>query len=225
MTVRKYPITSVKHGDGFVPAVLICCGEPGCTAAASMKATGRSGPAPEFAERFFRRQGWELGRKPSDDRCPDHTKKAKRNAAEHKETADMPTNKTPAVAEPPRQLGRDEQRIIHAYLQGVYIDEVGYSVGWTDQTVASNLNVPVAWVSEVREQFFGDAGSNPEIDNFVVQAKTLAGVQEILEHDLQVTVQALSSLQERMRKVREDITTLNTTAARIDAAINKKGKR
>ena len=50
-------------------------------------------------------------------------------------------------------------------LDDVYGDNA-YGGAWTDTTVARDLNVPRAWVSEVREAFFGPEGSNPLLDRY-----------------------------------------------------------
>lgn len=59
-------------------------------------------------------------------------------------------------AEAPKQMGRDERRLIFEKLNEVYVDErTGYSAKWSDETVAKDMGVPRAWVSEVRDQNFG----------------------------------------------------------------------
>ncbi len=68
-------------------------------------------------------------------------------------------------AELPPQMGRDDRRIIMEKLDDVYGDNA-YGGSWTDTTVARDLNVPRAWVSEVREAFFGPEGSNPLLDRY-----------------------------------------------------------
>ncbi len=73
------------------------------------------------------------------------------------------TMKAPPVvaAEPPREMGRTEKRIIWAKLEEVYLDEKrGYSAGWTDETVAKDLGVPRAWVAAVRDEGFGPLGAD-----------------------------------------------------------------
>ncbi|WP_181409841.1 hypothetical protein [Martelella alba] len=71
------------------------------------------------------------------------------------------TVSTPMVkADPPPVMKRDDRRIIAAKLDDVYSTDA-YVEPWTDAAVAKDLGVPRAWVSEVREAFFGPEGGNP----------------------------------------------------------------
>ena len=72
---------------------------------------------------------------------------------------------TPAQEpEAPKRPTRDEKRIIFQTIDGVYVGEkTGYSEGWNDKRIASDLGVPVIWVSTIREENFG-----PDIDQTMV---------------------------------------------------------
>jgi hypothetical protein len=61
-----------------------------------------------------------------------------------------------ALAEAPRTPTRDEKRAIMDKLNAVYA-EGAYADAWSDKAVAGALNVPVAWVAEIRAEFFGEA--------------------------------------------------------------------
>lgn len=77
-------------------------------------------------------------------------------------------------ADPPREMSRDDRRIIFAKIDEIYVGN-GYQAPWTDTAVAKDLGVPAAWVAKVRDEMFGPEGSNPEIDNFL---KELAGLRK-----------------------------------------------
>lgn len=83
--------------------------------------------------------------------------------------------KTNAVAvEPPREMSRDDRRVIFAKLNEVYIDESkGYDNGWSDHRVAVDLGVPRAWVASVREEMFGPDKSNAEARQLVQDGRAL----------------------------------------------------
>lgn len=79
----------------------------------------------------------------------------------------MPTPaKTPAaltIVVEPREMSRADKRIIFNKLEEVYGDEhTGYSSGWSDQKVASDLGVAVDWVRTLRDENFGPEGHSPE---------------------------------------------------------------
>lgn len=84
------------------------------------------------------------------------------------DTQPMPTpakTPTPAltVVVEPREMSRTDKRIIFSKLEQVYGDEhTGYSNGWSDQKVASDLGVAVDWVRTLRDENFGPEGHSPE---------------------------------------------------------------
>jgi hypothetical protein len=102
------------------------------------------------------------------------------------ETAAMPTPTNPpkpvslaqvrnASDEPPREMTRQDRQVVFAKLMDVYVSESeGYSVGWTDQRVATDLGVPVAWVAKVRDENFGPARDNAEIRQLLADSKAAA---------------------------------------------------
>ncbi|WP_126398732.1 hypothetical protein [Blastochloris tepida] len=65
----------------------------------------------------------------------------------------------PAVAvEPPRSATPRDRRRIQDTLDDVYdLDAGGYKPGASDEEVARRLDVPRAWVSEVRDMLYGPA--------------------------------------------------------------------
>ena len=61
-----------------------------------------------------------------------------------------------SVVEPPRKATLDDRRLIRMKLDDVYlVDDGMYSGSLSDAKIAKDLNVPVAWVAEVRE-LYGD---------------------------------------------------------------------
>ncbi|MFN8996570.1 MAG: hypothetical protein ACK5X3_23305 [Pseudomonadota bacterium] len=61
-----------------------------------------------------------------------------------------------SVVEPPRKPTIDDRRLVRMKLDDVYLPDEGmYSGDLSDLKIAKDLNVPVAWVSEVRE-LYGD---------------------------------------------------------------------
>ena len=68
------------------------------------------------------------------------------------------------VPDKPRQLTKEDRRIIFSKLNEVYVDErTGYSASWTDGSVATNLGVPTEWVKQIRDENFGPLAINPEV--------------------------------------------------------------
>jgi hypothetical protein len=118
------------------------------------------------------RDGWFVGNGPARDLCP--------SCIEEKSRAPVLTivkdeqMEQKVAAEPPREMGRDERRIIYSKLNDVYLnDKEGYAPPWTDQKVADDLGCPRAWVATVRDEMFGPVASNPEIDGLIKDAERL----------------------------------------------------
>jgi hypothetical protein len=70
-----------------------------------------------------------------------------------------------AAVEPPRNPTRDERAMIHDALTTAY-DNVDqrYLKDGSDKALAEKLNVPRAWVADVRSMFFGDYDRNSETE-------------------------------------------------------------
>ncbi len=202
MERRFMPITRFKtesrsiDGRPARPALVITC---------SCGETSSSFRGASAAEVDFRRQGWWIGARPKQDRCPScNAKGAKpdtiksfadlRIVATTPEPEQMP--RPTSEAEKPADPTREERRIIFAKLQDVYLDEQrGYDNGWTDHRVATDLAVPRAWVAAIREENFGPTRDNAELREFMVQhakiEKEIADLLRIADGAL-AAAQALS---------------------------------
>lgn len=77
------------------------------------------------------------------------------------------------VAEPPRDLNKEDRRLIFAKIDEVYLDK-SYSKDWTDKKVAIDLGVPVAWVARIREENFGPEGIGDEQIKMMAEAREVA---------------------------------------------------
>ena len=122
-----------------------------------------------FVHKKFTSLGWGIGRNFNHDTCPECVSKNKFKYIQSKES--IMSNVTPlsVKAEPPQPMTKEDRRIIFAKIDENYVDEMsGYSGDWNDEKVAKDLNVPRAWVSQIREDNFG-----PEIGEVVAQDVTL----------------------------------------------------
>ena len=115
----------------------------------------------------------------------------------------------PMKAEPPREMSREDKRLIFGKLDGVYLDEKrGYGNGWSDGQVAKDLGVPLAWVKTVREENFGPEGmsadaraSIEEIRKFNTELETLRAILG----DTAKRVKALEDASHRSFKIADDL--------------------
>jgi len=166
MTERDFPEVVIPYGDSRVKALKIACSE--CDGVAYFPhANGPRLKPPSAAIHHFHNKNWVVGSNPRKDLCPIHAKPSRR-----KGTKPMAETKAPA-ADKPRQMTRDDRRIVFDKINGVY-DGGTYIAPWSDAAVAKDLGIPRDWVSSVREEFFGPAGSNPLFDEYLEKQRWLA---------------------------------------------------
>jgi hypothetical protein len=180
----------------------VICSE--CQAFENHPVKGARPLPPEPLIKYFQRQGWVMGSSRKHDICPACVKEAaaakrrdlaKKNGERltgsgelpplpHK-TAEIiqmnpkePAMATPQPAPPPRTPSREDKRLIILEIEDHYLGpDRGYSVGITDASLATKLSVPVKWVIDLREEFFG-----PVVDPEVAILKTnLASMMERLD--------------------------------------------
>lgn len=160
---RLFDEVTIPYGERQTKAMRIVCG---CgTIGYFPHERGVSRKPPMAAAQHFQNKGWQVGNAPKKDVCPDCLRKPKR-----KEGTTMATTKP--VAEAPRDMTREDRRIINDKLDSVYSQDA-YKAPWTDSAVAKDLGVPRDWVAQVRDQFFGPAGSNPLFDDYLAQREAL----------------------------------------------------
>lgn len=163
MAERIFDFVKTTHDGRALSAFRIDCHHDGCKAHQLMVQTGAKRMPPTAATQYFRKHGWLVGRTARQDRCPDHHRQRRANPK-------VSIMDKPQAAEP-RTMTREDRRIIMAKLDDVYASETdGYVAPWTDSAVARDLGVPRAWVSEMREEFYGPAMSNAEFDEFLEKA-------------------------------------------------------
>jgi len=161
----------------------------------------------------FRNRGWAVGSRPRLDRCPDCRPTSI-------STAGTAMTKTAvATIEPPKEMTREDRRIIFAQLNEIYIGEdKGYSAGWTDQRVATHLGVPRAWVATIRDENFGPVRDNEtstalrgEIDNLSARMTLVEKARLMMEEDF---AKGIASLVEEKRQVLAALDLLRVKIAR-----------
>jgi hypothetical protein len=123
----------------------------------------------------FRQQGWIVGSRPATDVCPDCAKQGTsvvvmRDTRSHKifeqrsarhEVVDMPKEEVKLTVVPPRVATPADRRRIQEVLDITYDTHASlYRGDDSDHRVASELKVPVAWVTEARLFSYGEFGSN-----------------------------------------------------------------
>jgi hypothetical protein len=205
MRERLFPLVSVEDASRPVKAMAIECRK--CGVGARYKIANSAGFSSTLAVKYFRNHGWDIGKTPRGDLCPDCIGRA---------TGKVTTMKSqPAAAEAPREMSREDRRIIFTKIDELYLsDKTGYSPPWTDAAVARDLGVPRAWVSQVREDLFGPEGSNAEFDDFLARAAPVIA-------DLKNLHRSCAAQLEEARKIAERIEPIERLARRIEREIGK----
>ena len=190
---RQFPITQRPYGDsGRRPFARITCSTCGAHAELNAMAHGGSMLPDSVIRKKFQERGWEISSRDNRDRCSecvkgDRASKTQRNPdMENKVVAITPANQQA------RSPGFDDNRIIYEKLTDVYVnDKVGYSNGWSDQKVATDLGVPRKWVEDIRAQFFGKLGSDSEVEQFLAEYQRA-------HHDAALSFSKIEKLKEQI---------------------------
>lgn len=182
----------------------------------------------------FENKGWFLGSTIHEDLCPDHAKAAlaERRARRRPQATNIKLvsdNGAPPImpAEQPKAMTREDKRIINLHLHEVYIDEIkGYQTPWTDKSVAQHLNVPVAWVKEIRDDLFGPAADNSEVREYLERAeKVKADAADLLAKvnaqifTIEGALATLPKLKQLAAEISRSLDTMNVTGQRIQRAV------
>lgn len=178
MTTARFKIVPVEHGDRKVSGFGATCGKCGQLGSIYLnrfKSNGTgddSGQIESAVRRRLADKGWSIGKRAPEDRCPECERK-RLAAADEQRQRDKEKDAVVAVADAPRAMGTAEIILITQRL-GDVCSGAGYQDGWTDKSLAEDLGVPRAWVSEVRRQAYGaGSGNNEEIRAEVAEAKAL----------------------------------------------------
>jgi hypothetical protein len=152
------PVVGTQHSSAKV-----ACSK--CDAAAEITTqTGARRLPPDAIARKFRTRGWHIGHTAAKDRCPDcngtpppkHHQEETMGMHNENTVVEIRAPRPGASDQAPREMTREDRRIIFAKLEEVYVDEAtGYTKGWNDAAVASDLNCPRAWVETIRDENFG----------------------------------------------------------------------
>lgn len=168
---------------------------------------------PQFTMKKFRDRGWEIGKNRKRDVCP-ACQVARRKAAPQPKLVivqtpveiPMQNTITPLKAEPPREMTREDRRVILLKLNETYVDErTGYDKGWSDKRVAEDLGVPQAWVAKLRDENFGPENSNEEARQAVAQFDTLMVEHTKIAKDVASLTQVFATQQRRIEDLQKII--------------------
>ena len=169
-------------------AASVECHKCGATDHVGTQTGGKNLP-PDAIARKFRERGWHIGHTPAKDRCPvcngsarsNPTTEEIRDVGLHNETAvvELRAPKPGASEAAPREMSREDRRIIFVKLEEVYVDEAtGYTAGWNDHRVAEDLNCPRAWVEVIRDENFGPQRADQSAEVVELRARL-----DVIERD------------------------------------------
>lgn len=209
--------------------VVVCCK---CGAKGEMLRPALRGPVDGKAERLLaerlRREGWDAGNNLKNPVCPACVAAAEARrkggrilqavpaasrtgvAMEKKGevvalTAKGAENAPDVTVIPPRAATPKDRRRIQDALDAVYDIELGgFKAGASDEAVAQRLDVPRAWVTEVREMLYGPAmpaavaALMPEFKGMAARLDELNRQQQRLASAIATVQQDMSTLAARM---------------------------
>lgn len=137
---------SVAQTDGSTRLVQVLpCSAKGCDCKIEVP-VNQSRKPPSVIFNIARRKGWSINENKRDYLCPQHKKETK------------VTTKEPDV----RQPTKEQRRAIFREIDDNYSGRA-YVSGVTDKSIGEKLKCPWAWVKDIREENFGPAGLDPEL--------------------------------------------------------------
>ena len=166
----------VSRGNtGFAQAICSKC-------SATFEISDQRGMPAEQMAKKFRDIGWSMGTRRAADVCP------KCVAAKDQNTGDAgSSNVTELVtAGAPADPSREDKRRIRMALEDHYIgDDVGYAGAMSDGALARQLCVPRAWVTSIREDFFGEnAGCEADASSIAEARALIADIKSLRDQML-----------------------------------------
>jgi hypothetical protein len=183
-----YEFGSERRGAGAMKVIRGTC--YGCGASGTVTWTGPHNP--EGIEQAFRRKGWEFSAwHKRECRCPDCVAKGvtRRNDPDEllkrrqkematvtpiKPGADVPKVASDEAVAAVREPTMREMRDIVGALDSHFDDKAGaYDKGWTDRRIAEELNLPMAMVTRIRREAFGELRAATDIEALRAEARDL----------------------------------------------------
>lgn len=177
--MRHFEIKNKPYGEnnGWRKCAVVHCSK--CNREHFINVQTPTGIMPD--EPIFKKlltDGWGLARGSNGaDVCPEciklngHAPVKIINEAKPKAPESHPSHlriATGHVVDAPKEMSRDDRKLIYAQLDEVYVDEkTGYSKDWSDHRVSTYLQVPRVWVETVRSDMFGPLATNSETHQFL----------------------------------------------------------
>lgn len=208
MKPRDFQTERIDRGGAPCLAYRVTCATCGAVAYFALKRGGVPRP-PHAIIVHFEKEGWSVGASPRKDACPIHRRADRPARATCEEVITMPANgktlelvaEAPPRAETPRAPTLDERRLINLKLVECYSDG-GYLTPWTDQRVADDLGVPRAWVTEIREGFYGPEGSNPLYDQFLAAQAEIVRARDGIADERKAVLEQMRAAQDAATRLR-----------------------
>jgi hypothetical protein len=197
---RSFDRVSIDNGGIKRPGYKIVCVT--CGANDTIIASGHSGSLPpEAIIQKFSQKGWAVGGAPNHDVCPACIRE--RNMARKGNVVAI----TKPLAEKPREMSREDKRLIFGKIDTVYLDESrGYESGWSDKRIADDLGVPLIWVRGIRESDFGPEGLAADSREIIAEAKRLG--------------EELVSLDKRFTELAKELSDIKSRYARTERSVD-----
>lgn len=169
MTARKFSEVTERYGSTWRTVARLTCRKCGVSDSIGLASVGGLMP-PNIITKKMEQRGWSIGPNDQWDYCPGCSQKQVKTMTPLKVVHQEPEKAT----DKPREMSRDDRRLIFSKLDEVYLDEKrGYVSGWSDHKIASDLGVPRKWVEIIRNENFGALGTNEDMQTFLTEAEAL----------------------------------------------------
>lgn len=222
IALRQIPF----QGRRMAGAVVVCghCGATRTVPVNSFKGgeSGKDEAKIAFIVRKLQSDGWLVGKKDSAHRCPGCYSAIKARQAqkstlhqnisrENVVTLPVQPKAVPQPAPANRMPSHEDKRVIYEKIDDVYLaDARCYSGGWSDAKIAADLNVPRAWVANVRDAMFGPEGVNEQIRSDIAEARAVleqikAGAPTIALEVLKPLLTKVETIEKKLNQIEKEI--------------------
>lgn len=179
----------------------VTCSEPGCTNVMSIPVNNEFKPA-DVIMNMAKRRGWQIsGNRYKNRICP-----------LHQETKEKPMTSTTEKKPVPTDAARADRRRIFFEIDEAYQGK-GYKAGFSDTIIAEKLKVPTSLVAQIREENFGPAGHNMELQRLISVMSVLEDRINKIETS---ALEALSKAEVIAQDLRKDLALLRDQVTKLE---------
>jgi hypothetical protein len=201
---QRFPDASLFEAGKYVQMRTISCSQ--CGKQDTIRDSTHNGLPADTVANKFRQRGWRIGSRASNDACSAcaNAKAQKANSQVQMGETLMVMPKPQLVADPPRQPTIvDRRRIMNALDVGYDAEAGRYHGEARDASIAEELDLPRAWVTELRSTLYGESERNEADAAREALAKARDSEIDRLQGELNAAMELLARIDGELRQLKQ----------------------